>query len=128
MLVIHLADPLKDYPSVRELFSEYLYWANDLVEENFGIFFDIPSMIEVGMKELDIFSPLKGRLLLVDYDRELAGIACMKHMRDQIGEIKRMYIRETFRGKRLERALLHRLLEEAGRLAIYPCIWTAPGL
>jgi ribosomal protein S18 acetylase RimI-like enzyme len=112
MLHIHQAETEADISQVRELFSEYLYWANARVEEHFDVSFDIESMLEDNMNELQIFMPPDGCLLLADYDGILAGIACMKHMRDQIGEIKRMYVQDTFRGEGIGRELLLRLLDE----------------
>lgn len=75
---------------IRELFWEYLHWANGKVNEEFGVNFEIETMVEEDMQSLDKFMPPKGRLLL-GYDGErLAGIACLKYLAPGIGEIKRM--------------------------------------
>ncbi len=51
----------------------------------------------------------------------VAGIACLKKLRKDIGEIKRMYVRPGFRGKGLGRALLETLIAEAKEIG-YPAV------
>jgi hypothetical protein len=67
----------EDVKSVRELFWEYLQWANSRVNEEFGIDVDIHSMLEHTMADLEMFLPPADCLLLAFEDDQLAGIACM---------------------------------------------------
>lgn len=101
---------------VRELFWEYLQWANTRVEENFGVSFDIASMLEDDMNTLDKFMPPQGRLLLGYVEDQPMGIACLKALTNSIGEVKRMYVRPAARKRGLGRALLDQLLEEARQI------------
>ena len=98
---------------IRELFWEYLQWANAKVNDEFGVNFDIENMLEVDMQHLDKFMPPKGRLLLCYAEERLAGIACLKYLAPGIGEIKRMYVRPGDRNRGLGRALINQLVEEA---------------
>jgi ribosomal protein S18 acetylase RimI-like enzyme len=100
---------------VRELFWEYLQWANGRVEEEFDVSFDIGSMLENDMIKLDIFFPPDGRLLLASQGAAVAGLACMKKLKDRTAEIKRMYVRPEFRRKGVGLSLLNALVEEAKR-------------
>lgn len=121
MLSIRQARSEKDREYVRELFWEYLEWANARLNEGFNVEIDIETMLEEDMASLDIYFPPDGRLLLaIDEDRA-AGIACLKRLRDDIGEIKRMYVRPEYRGRGTGRALLESLLEEA-KLIGYACV------
>ena len=63
--------------------------------------------------DLDKFLPPGGRLLLVRCDGQMAGIACMKGLDPETGEIKRMYVRPANRRRGVGRALVRRLLAEA---------------
>lgn len=99
--------------SIRELFWEYLQWANAKVVENFGVSFDIATMLEEDMKTLDKFMPPKGCLLLAFVEDQPMGIACLKALTNSIGEVKRMYVRPQARNRGLGHALLNQLLEEA---------------
>ena len=116
MIQIIIADKEDHAQSIRELFWEYLQWANAKVEENFGVCFDIATMLKEDMNTLDKFMPPKGRLLLGYVEDQPAGIACLKVLTDSIGEIKRMYVRPEARNKGLGRALLNQLLEKARQI------------
>ena len=108
-----IADRERHAPEIRELFWEYLQWANARVNEEFKVNFDIASMLEADMKDLGKFMPPSGRLLLGYVGKDLAGIACLKLLMPSIGEIKRMYVRTDHRRAGLGRTLLTRLLQEA---------------
>ena len=113
MLQIYQVESDKDRRHVRELFLEYLQWANSKLNEEFGINFDIEAMVERDMLDLAKFYPPHGRLLLANDDDQVAGIACMQRIRDGIGEVKRMYVRPEFRRRGIGKRLLEGLLSEA---------------
>ena len=115
---IYQADPTRDAAQVRELFWEYLQWANGMVNETYGVNFEIRTMLDEDMLKLGIFMPPKGRLLLSEGTGELSGIACLRENGDGTGEIKRMYVRPAYRRQGVGRALLVQLLNE-GRAAGY---------
>lgn len=98
---------------IRELFWEYLQWANARGNEELGVNFDIETMIEENMNELSIYFPPDGRLILAFEESKAAGLGCLKKLRNSIGEIKRMYIRPEYRGRGLGRGVLEALLSEA---------------
>ena len=116
MIQITAANPEEHAHPIRELFWEYLQWANKNVEESFGVSFDIAAMLEDDMNTLDKFMPPKGRLLLGYLDAQPMGIACLKTLTDSIGEIKRMYVRPQARKRGLGREFLNQLLEEARQI------------
>ena len=57
-----------------------------------------------------------GRLYLAWQDGELAGCVGMKKLDDKTGELKRLYVRPSFRGQRLGRELVERIIEDARSL------------
>lgn len=116
MIKIITANEKQHAQMIRELFWEYLQWANAKVDEHFGVSFDIAAMLEDDMNALDKFMPAKGRLLLGYVEDQPMGIACLKALTASIGEVKRMYVRPEARNKGLGRALLNQLLEEARRI------------
>jgi GNAT superfamily N-acetyltransferase len=113
MTSIHQAATDEDRAVVRELFWEYLDWANARLNEEYDINLEIESMVERDMAKLDIFLPPYGRLLLATEGDCTAGIACMRRIGEHTGEIKRMYVRPEFRGRGIGRALVEALLVEA---------------
>ncbi len=98
---------------VKQLFWEYLDWTNKRVNEEFNVNFDIKTMLVEDMKNLDIFLPPHGRILLNETDHKISGIGCLKKSKDEYAEIKRMYVRPEFRGKGLGKLILTNLIESA---------------
>src|SRR5258705_1623213 len=59
------------------------------------------------------YAPPGGRLLLAEYDHQLAGCVAFHRFDDTACEMKRLYIRPSFRGLGLGRTLAERILAEA---------------
>ncbi len=113
MVEIMIAEEGRDAPAIRELFWEYLQWGNVKLEEEFGIQFPIADMLADDMQKLGKFMPPAGRTILGYADGKPLGIICLKSLGENMGEVKRMYVRPEARGLGLGRALLSRLIEEA---------------
>jgi ribosomal protein S18 acetylase RimI-like enzyme len=102
---------------VRELFWDYMQWANAGLQREYGISFDIAAMLENDLSEIDKFFPPKGRLLLALDEGAVAGCACLRTHHPQVAELKRMYVRPSSRQKGHGRALVAALIadiQEAG--------------
>lgn len=103
----------QDVATIRELFWEYLQWANARGNEAFNVDFDIASMLEDDMAHLDRYAPPAGRLLLAFDGERPIGIGCLRTIGPDMTEIKRMYVRPETRGSGRGRMLLDALLGEA---------------
>jgi len=62
------------------------------------------------------YAPPQGRLLLAEYEGQLAGCVALHELEPGICEMKRLYLRPQFRGKALGRALAERIIAEARQL------------
>lgn len=51
------------------------------------------------MAELDKFMPSEGCLLLGEYENQIAGVACMRKIGDDLSEVKRIMFVQHFEGK-----------------------------
>jgi GNAT superfamily N-acetyltransferase len=103
----------KDERIVKELFWEYLTWANDMNDQAFGIRLDIATMLDEDMGDLVKSMPPHGRLLLTKSNGFVASCICLKKLSAKIGEVKRLYVRPAFRGKGIGKKLITKLLEDA---------------
>src|SRR5271169_918141 len=59
------------------------------------------------------YAPPEGRLLLAEYQGQLAACVALHKLEPRICEMKRLYLRPQFRGKGLGRALAERIIAEA---------------
>jgi GNAT superfamily N-acetyltransferase len=62
------------------------------------------------------YSPPDGRLLLAEYEGQLAGCVALHKLEERICEMKRLYLRPGFRGKGLGRFLADRIITEARQI------------
>jgi ribosomal protein S18 acetylase RimI-like enzyme len=59
------------------------------------------------------YAPPEGRLLLAEYEAQLAGCVALHKLEPEICEMKRLYIRPQFRGNGLGRQMAEHLIAEA---------------
>ena len=67
---------------------------------------------DVIVHEFASFTPPEGISYLLYVEEEVAGMGALQNMNKDIGEIKRMYIRQKFRGKGLGKRMLGQLLKK----------------
>src|SRR5215472_15311839 len=104
-LVITPAESPADIEKVRELFLEY---ARSL---GFSLCFQ---GFDQELAELPgDYAPPSGRLLLAEYEGQLAGCVALHKVDREICEMKRLYLRPQFRGKGLGRTLTERVIRDA---------------
>lgn len=89
----------------RKLFEEYHEWLGlNLCFQNFeGELASLPGD----------YVPPDGRLILATKNEEVAGCIALRKLDDGVCEMKRLYVRPTFRGTGLGRLLVISLIETA---------------
>lgn len=94
-----------EVPPVRALFEEYAAGLGfSLCFQNFDA--------ELGGLP-GAYAPPAGRLLVAEADGELVGCVALRPHKPGICELKRLYVRQAYRGRGLGRRLLEALLAEA---------------
>ena len=65
------------------------------------------------------YSPPQGRLLLAEYEGQLAGCVALHKLEPGICEMKRLYLRPQMRGKGLGLALANHIIAEARQIGYH---------
>jgi GNAT superfamily N-acetyltransferase len=105
MINILQAQTAGQIEQARTLFREYEAWLGlDLCFQGF----------EDELRNLPgKYSMPDGRLLIASLDGNLAGCIALRKLESDICEMKRLYLREDFRGFGLGSTMIERLMEEA---------------
>jgi len=107
-LSIRQAESPQQIEQARELFLEY---AKSL---GFSLCFQ---NFDKELAELPgDYAPPSGRLLLAEFEEQLAGCAAMHRLEADICEMKRLYLRPRFRGRGLGRVLAETIIAQASKL------------
>ena len=99
------AETAEQIEQARALFREYESWLGlSLCFQNF----------ERELAELPgAYAEPDGRLLLACHNDELAGCVALRQLSDRTCEMKRLFVRETFRGKGIGRLLIETIIRKA---------------
>lgn len=103
---------------VRELLADYFEYLRTDVDTALANLNDVPPLAGYEEELAGLpgkYAPPDGRLLLAQYDGESAGCVAFYKIRDDVCEVKRLWTRPQFRGRKVGRALVERLIEEARR-------------
>ena len=96
---------------IRIILNEYLsFIAKELIRPPWNFSLDVEYAVNFTMNNLDKFAEPDGRLLLVEVDGEIAGTISLRKIREDAGEIKRMYVKPKFRGKKLGNLMVEKVI------------------
>ena len=97
--------------AIRLILTEYMtFIANEMIKPPWKFNLDIEYGVDFTMNNLDKFAEPDGRLLLVEVDGEIAGTISLRKIREDAGEIKRMYVKPKFRGKKLGNLMVEKII------------------
>jgi N-acetylglutamate synthase-like GNAT family acetyltransferase len=105
---------------VFELMVEYYEWVAKEAKEHFKIdilasdgFSSIHEFVARYFDKLVSEVASRGLFYLVEFDGVVIGMGALDKIRKKAGAIKRMYIRPSYQGKGIGKALLQQLLQKA---------------
>ncbi|MHA1967393.1 MAG: GNAT family N-acetyltransferase [Candidatus Hodarchaeales archaeon] len=91
------------YTEIRTKYNIEILPTNDISFREFA---------NIIVEEFAFFTPPEGISYLLYVEEEVAGMGALRNLNDDIGEIKRMYIRPKYRGKGLGKKMLKQLLKK----------------
>lgn len=101
---------------------EYMQWNSDQLKAMFGIRFsdvagmEVPEYVASQIDKSCGEPPPNGCFYLVECDGVVAGMGGLRRIHSDVSELKRVYVRPTFRGRQLGGAILKRVLADAKAL------------
>ncbi|HMS39881.1 MAG TPA: GNAT family N-acetyltransferase [Pyrinomonadaceae bacterium] len=108
MLKIIQAETPEQIEQARKLFREYEAWFEiKLCFQNFD-----EEVANLPGK----YSAPDGRLFLAFADENLAGCIALRKLEDKICEMKRLFVKNEFRGQKIGVALIEKIIEEAQKI------------
>ena len=106
MLKIIQAENKEQIETARKLFREYETWIElQLCFQGFDE--------EVANLPGKYAAARRGRLFLAFADEKLAGCIALRKLEDGICEMKRLFVKDDFRGQKIGIALIEKVIEEA---------------
>lgn len=105
MLEIIQAETPEEIEETRKIFREYEAWLDlDLCFQGFE-----QELANLPGK----YAKPEGRLFLAILDGKIAGCIALRKLEEGICEMKRLYVRDEFRGQRIGISLIEKLITEA---------------
>lgn len=104
MLTITQAESPNQIEEARTLFREYEAW--------FGISLCFQNFDDEVRDLPGKYAMPDGRLYLAYYDNKLAGCIAMRQLEDGVCEMKRLFVRDGFRGDKIGLRLIEKIIEE----------------
>ncbi|MGD0337507.1 MAG: GNAT family N-acetyltransferase [Bacteroidota bacterium] len=111
MITVHFVTTADEIKIIRALFKEY--------EFSLGVDLSFQKFNEELGTLPGKYSPPAGRLLLAYRSDEPAGCAAVRKIMDDVCELKRMYVRPTFRGQGIGKQLAVAAIEAARQIGYH---------
>ena len=120
---IETPDRIADPGALSDILYEYLTSASDALTAAGGPQFDIAHQVALTVENADRYLPPRGYTFLAYGGAgDLVGVACLKMIRPDVAEVKRLYVRPATRGTGLGRQLMDQVVVQAralGAAALY---------
>jgi ribosomal protein S18 acetylase RimI-like enzyme len=108
MIEIIQAETEEQIETARKLFREYEAW--------FGLKLCFQNFDEEVAGLPGKYALPEGRLFLAFSDEKIAGCIALRKLEDGICEMKRLFVKNEFRGQKIGIALIEKLFEEAKKI------------
>jgi GNAT superfamily N-acetyltransferase len=114
-----VADPVAHRNELISLHLEYMSWVSPEIERASGLTFHavagmcVPEYVASVINALCGDPPPRGVFYLIEVDGKIVGMCGLRFIREGVTEIKRLYVRPSYRGMHIGESALQRLLTDA---------------
>ena len=109
---------------IRIIVNDFLSFITNELSKPPRIFnLDVDHEVDLTMNNLDKFAEPDGRLLLVEVDGQIAGTISLRKIREDSGEIKRMYVRPKLREEKLGNLMIEEVIRVSKENGFPKLIW-----
>jgi GNAT superfamily N-acetyltransferase len=114
-----LANAVTHRDALLRINIEYMSWIASEMEKSFALSMNdlhgmpIPDYVASVIDKVCGDAPPRGAFYLLEHCGEIAGMGGLRWAREDVAEIKRIYVRPTHRGTGLGAAILQRVLGDA---------------
>lgn len=108
MIEIIQAETVEQIEAARGLFREYEAW--------FGMNLCFQNFDEEVANLPGKYAAPEGRLFLVFSDEKLAGCIALRKLEDGVCEMKRLFVKDGFRGQKIGVLLIEKIIKEARQI------------
>ncbi len=114
-IALYQATTERHFELASQLYEEYFRWVAEMFRATFSLDIeqDVEGAHERFMATRDVLMPPRGRLYLLEREGEPAATGALKPLVDDLGYLKRMFVRPAHRGQGLSRIVLEQLLADA---------------
>ena len=115
----------------QALFEEYFEFLRTDVDNTVADLDDVPPLAGYRDEIAGLpgkYAPPEGRLLIARYGAEAAGCVAFYEFGEGVCEVKRLWTRPQFRGKKIGRTLVETLIEEARQIGYSMMLLSTAGV
>lgn len=122
-LNFHIADPVADRVNLIQINIEYMEWVAAGIQETCGVSLvvlnglSIPDYVKSALDKICFENAPRCVFYLLKQDEMVVGMVGLRSLSQDVAEIKRLYIREAFRGQHLGKRLLNQVVSNAKEFA-----------
>lgn len=102
--------------SAEKLLKEYMYTTHPKVCEHYNLDYDVDGMYDSDLHDTTKYQPPRGQFIAAFDGNEPVGMGAFSQLDDQSVEVKRFYVKESYRNRGIATTILKECIDQAQKL------------